>query len=103
MRFPIVDMKKKDGATWWLFRQHFAEGIFKLQCPLPKVNFTKAMVVTHAQFLNGELANPSRAFVNLAPLFNDSFGVMMRSFHLGIHMSFYEVISQDANDVVSNV
>nr|GMD62647.1 crossover junction endonuclease mus81 [Ipomoea batatas] len=103
MRFHIVNLKKKDGTAWWLFRQHFAEGFFELQCPLPEVNFTKSMVVTHAQFLNGELANPSRAFVDLAPLGNDSFGVMMRSPHLGINLSCYEAISQEATDVVSNV
>nr|GMC75268.1 putative coat protein [Ipomoea batatas] len=103
LRFHIVDMNKKDGRMWWLFHQHFAKGNFELQCPLPKVSFTKAIVVTHAQFLNGELANPSRAFVNLAPFGNDSFGVVMSNHHLSIHLSCYEAIIQEANHVVSNL
>nr|GMC69009.1 putative coat protein [Ipomoea batatas] len=62
------DLKKEVGTSLWIFRQHFVEKIFEIQCPLPKVNITKAMVITHARFLIGKLANPSRSFVNLAPL-----------------------------------
>nr|GMC69010.1 putative coat protein [Ipomoea batatas]GMC75269.1 putative coat protein [Ipomoea batatas] len=62
-----------------------------------------AFAIQTDMFLNGELANHSRAFVNLAPFGNDSFRVMMRSHHLSIHLSFYKAIVQEANDVVSNV
>lgn len=57
MQFSIVNPKVKCGSAWWLFKQEFSEGIFKLQCPLPEINFTESMAVTHTLFF---VWNPTR-------------------------------------------
>lgn len=103
MTFAMVDLKKKDGTAWWLFRQAYADQVFELICSLPEVNFTPAMAITHALFLNGNAADPSRLFVNLEPLGAETYGIMMRTPHTGINVSSYEAISQEAQEVVSNV
>lgn len=103
MKFAILDLKKKDGSAWWLFRQVYLEGIFELHCPIPETNFTKSMAVTHSLWLQDTAGDPSRTFVDLTPVGNDSFMIMMRQPHPGINLSSYEAISTEAPEVVSNV
>lgn len=104
MRFQIVDLKVKNGSAWWLFRQYYEDGIFELQAPLPEVNFTDSMAVTHTLFLNGQNPDPSNPFVDLSifPI-NDEYGVFLQNPHPGINLSTYEAIGETAQEVWSNV
>nr|QRG29181.1 putative CP [Alloteropsis cryptic virus 2] len=103
MQFATVDLKKKEGTAWWLYRQSYEEGIFELHCPIPETNFTNSMTATHALWLDDKNADPSRTFVDLSPLGKDVFAIAMRNPHPGINITCFEAISGEAPEVVANV
>ncbi|ABC73696.1 putative coat protein [Fragaria chiloensis cryptic virus] len=103
LHFNVVDYTKKQGTAWWLLRQHFEDGIFELQLPLPEVNFTSSMALTLSLFLNAEEVNATSEIFDLTPVGADIYGYIMREPHLGINVSTFEVIDESAKEIVSNV
>ncbi|ABZ10946.1 putative coat protein [Rose cryptic virus 1] len=103
LHFNVVDYKKKQGTAWWLLRQHYEDHVFELQVPLPEVNFTSAMAITHTLFLEGEAADPSNAVFDLTPVGADTYGYILREPHFGINVTTYQVIDGSAQEIVSNV
>jgi len=105
LKFAMIDLKKKEGTAWWLFRQDY-EAVthnFRLYCPIPETNFTKSMVVTHCLWLNGYELDPRRHFVDQAALGPEDYGYMLRRPHHGINVSSYDAITAEAPEVIDNV
>lgn len=98
MHFSIVYPKVKCGSAWWLFKQEFSEGIFKLQCPLPETNFTETMAVIHTLFLSGTQPNMTNAIADLTPLGTDNYGYMLFNPHIGINIDSYGAFSNQNID-----